>query len=291
MSRPPFETPRQLSGFTLVELAIVLVIIGLIIGGVLVGKDMIEAAKAQSLITQITKYNQAANTFRLKYDYLPGDIPDPAASKFGFATRGTVAGEGDGNGLIEGITAYQVGPVNDGSQQGEPTQFWVDLSAVNLVDGTYSGATPIGFPCLCDILPPSLPHFLPQAKLGQGNYIYVIAYQGTNYYSVTALSEIGDYGYPVSTPAMTVMQAAAIDKKLDDGFPQTGNVIALYLAPYVTYNWAAGGGGTGTADTSATPASATTCFDNGNVAGATQHYSINQNNGSGMNCALSFRLQ
>lgn len=62
----------QISGFTLIELAIVLVIIGLIIGGVLVGKDMIEAAKLNATITQINRYSQAVYTFRLKYELPAG---------------------------------------------------------------------------------------------------------------------------------------------------------------------------------------------------------------------------
>jgi hypothetical protein len=46
----------------------------------------------------------------------------------------------------------------------------------------------------------------------------------------------------------------------------------------------------GTTDTSATPASSTTCYDNGNLGGI-QHYSLTQNNGAGVNCALSFKMQ
>ena len=88
------------SGFTLIELSIVLVIIGLIVGGVLVGQDLIRAATVRAQISQIEKFNTAANTFFGKYGYLPGDIKDPEASNFGFAPRGPMPGEGDGNGLI-----------------------------------------------------------------------------------------------------------------------------------------------------------------------------------------------
>ena len=49
------------SGFTLVELSIVLVIIGLIIGGVVVGRDLIDAATIRAQISQIEKYNTAVN--------------------------------------------------------------------------------------------------------------------------------------------------------------------------------------------------------------------------------------
>ena len=96
---------RAERGFTLIELSIVLVIIGLIVGGVLVGQDLIRAAAVRAQVSQIEKYNTAVNTFRDKYGALPGDIQDPAASSFGFTPRGQLAGEGDGNGVIEGNRA------------------------------------------------------------------------------------------------------------------------------------------------------------------------------------------
>src|ERR1700722_19638100 len=96
---------QRSSGFTLIELSIVLVIIGLIVGGVLVGRDLIEAAAIRAQISQIEKYQTAVNTLRAKYEYLTGDMPDPAASACGFYPRGLYAGEGDGNGVIEGVSA------------------------------------------------------------------------------------------------------------------------------------------------------------------------------------------
>src|ERR1017187_10122680 len=99
MVAPRFHVKSHMkAGFTLVELSIVLVIIGLIIGGVLVGRDLISAAEVRAQISQIEKYQTAVNTFRDKYGYLPGDIPEPTASQYGFAARATDQGEGDGNG-------------------------------------------------------------------------------------------------------------------------------------------------------------------------------------------------
>src|SRR5271170_5107299 len=89
-------------GFTLVELSIVLVIVGLITGGVLVGQDLISAAATRAQISQIEKYQTAVNTFRGKYGYLPGDIPAPYATQFGFVAKGANLGQGDGSGIIQG---------------------------------------------------------------------------------------------------------------------------------------------------------------------------------------------
>jgi prepilin-type N-terminal cleavage/methylation domain-containing protein len=62
------------AGFTLIELSIVLVIIGLVVGGVLVGRDLICAAELRAQISQIEKYNTAVNTFYGKYGGLPGPL-------------------------------------------------------------------------------------------------------------------------------------------------------------------------------------------------------------------------
>lgn len=90
-------------GFTLVELSVVLVIIGLIVGGILVGRELVLAAQIRQTISQFERFNAAANTFRTKYQYLPGDFPDAAA--FGFEL--TSAGNGDGI----------VGPCGEGNSQ------------------------------------------------------------------------------------------------------------------------------------------------------------------------------
>src|SRR5215475_14851525 len=104
--------PHGQQGFTLVELSIVLVIIGLIVGGVLVGQDMIKAAELRSTISQIEKYNTAVNTFRDKYRYIPGDINQTHAVNVGLYNRtaNVNAGNGDGNGLLESCGANPTQP-------------------------------------------------------------------------------------------------------------------------------------------------------------------------------------
>ncbi len=76
------------SGFTLIELSITLVIIGLIVGGVLVGKDLIKAAEARSITKQIEQYRAAINAFKLKYNAIPGDMNN-AESIWGTASSAT----------------------------------------------------------------------------------------------------------------------------------------------------------------------------------------------------------
>jgi len=75
---------KEQAGFTLVEMSIVLVVMGLVIGGVFVGQDMIESAKVKAQLNQIEKYQTAVNLFETKYNYIPGDVPDPLATKLNF---------------------------------------------------------------------------------------------------------------------------------------------------------------------------------------------------------------
>jgi len=215
-------------GFTLIELSIVLVIIGLIVGAILVGRDMIKAAELRSTISQVEKYQAAVNTFRLKYAALPGDILSAQAVAFGFFSETMFAGlpgHQDGNGLIEGGFAGSTSAV------GETLSFWVHLSQANLVDGQFGQATnavlqPNGGSVTATVTVPS--QSLPPSKLTPTQYFIVYAYQGFNYFALMPITTISPGGsYPsLNSVGLTPIQAYNMDVKLDDGMPNTGNVVA-----------------------------------------------------------------
>jgi type II secretory pathway pseudopilin PulG len=297
---------RRSSGFTLIELSIILVIIGLLVGAILTGQNLIDAAAQRAQVTQITRYNTAVNTFRGKYGGLPGDLPDPAATQFGFQSRGTHQGQGDGNGLIEGNCDNNTGVYGMHEGCGENAVFWVDLTTASLIDAgiVYKGA---GYPSPTALASatyltstPAIKDWLPAGKIGNGNYVYVYSMNGYNYFSISAVYAIVWYTYSSSNPGITVQQAYNIDKKIDDGLPQSGSVNACYSGNAIPNasnwgNYAAGGGlsgadgGTCTPTTVATPYASTNCYDNNNVAGP-QQYSLTQN-ANAQNCALSFKFQ
>ena len=84
-------------GFTLVEIAIVLVIIGLLLGGILKGQEMIVQAKIKNAITDFSGVSAAYFGYQDRYRATPGDDPQ--------ATRWTGATAGDGNRILTGLYA------------------------------------------------------------------------------------------------------------------------------------------------------------------------------------------
>ena len=75
-------------GFTLVELSIVLVIIGLLIGGILVGQSMISTSKVVAFVSQIQHIDAEVEAFKAKYNYLPGDAPQFSGGGNGILSEG-----------------------------------------------------------------------------------------------------------------------------------------------------------------------------------------------------------
>lgn len=116
---------RRQSGFTLVEIAIVLVIVGLLIGGVLKGREMITNAKIKRIENDFAGVSAAIYAYQDRYGVLPGDDPS-AASRF----PGTWAASdnGNGNGNISGGWAS----TNNAS---ESRKIWKHLRGAGLIAG------------------------------------------------------------------------------------------------------------------------------------------------------------
>ena len=93
-------TIRNAKGFTLVELAIVLVIIGIILGAVLKGQELINNAKIKRVYNQYREISAAVYTYMDRYQYYPGD---DSASATRWSTAGVTAG--NGNGMVAAAAA------------------------------------------------------------------------------------------------------------------------------------------------------------------------------------------
>ena len=115
---------KQQAGFTLVEIAIVLVIIGLLLGGILKGQEMITQAKIKNVINDLNGISAALNSYQDRYRTLPGD------DKGAIARRTLAAGqEGNGDGAIGG--KYNTATATD-----ESALFWLHLRLAGFVSGT-----------------------------------------------------------------------------------------------------------------------------------------------------------
>jgi prepilin-type N-terminal cleavage/methylation domain-containing protein len=231
------------SGFTLVELAIVLVIIGLIIGGVLVGQDLIKAATIRTAITDVEKFNAASTTFRGKYNGLPGDLAAAKAVEFGLSPAATnnaagTDGARDGNGAIEG------GPGTPTLLGGEAALFWQDLGATGLIGGQYT-AIGVAVSPAAAVAAGAINTYLPRSKLRDSASYHVYSATGRNSIFLASMTAPAAGGVVASTSAVSPLEAKGIDEKLDDGAPFTGIALsfgAVLTAPPVAANATAGSG-------------------------------------------------
>jgi prepilin-type N-terminal cleavage/methylation domain-containing protein len=219
-------------GFTLVELAIVIVVIGILIIGVVGAQSIMESANRSSIVTQMKEFDQATLAFKLEYGDLPGDMKNQDAIDYGFRncgsyTNGTFnCGDeyADGDGKIEG---YLVNGTNGApnSLVWEPYLFFAHLDDSDIMDikienspgsGSYSGCHQTG--CLKS----GHGGFIPYTDNSRRLYWYLglekIQNLGTNHI-LTSNDRINNFNF-------TPQEAKSIDDKIDDGKPNKGNVTA-----------------------------------------------------------------
>lgn len=183
---------QKQSGFTLIEISIVLVIIGLILGGALKGQELIQSAKVRSSINQIDGVKAAYYAFQDRYRALPGDyikatvnLPNPPAS--------IAIVDGDSDGVVDAA---------------ERPQVWAQLGIAGFLVGEFDGAA---------------------GSTGQFNCPTTSClsnpFGGTMSFSFANLAAGGGTGNSnqlVTGQRMPVGIIAEIDRKIDDGFPTSG---------------------------------------------------------------------
>lgn len=135
------STSRQ-RGFTLIEMSIVLVIIGLIIGGILKGQELIENARQKNLVSQIDAIRAATNTFVDRFRAMPGDW----GSATTFNNTGLLqSGNDDGYVMTGAVIPADVATILsvNGAQASENKEFFNHLAATDLLGGisTLTAAT------------------------------------------------------------------------------------------------------------------------------------------------------
>jgi prepilin-type N-terminal cleavage/methylation domain-containing protein len=200
----------QQSGFTLVEIAIVLVIIGLLLGGILKGQELINSAKVKNVANDFRTIQTYVYGFQDKYRALPGD--DVAATTHLTGTSPAPT-PGNGNGIIEGSWAAC-------NATAESMLFWQHVRMASLAPG---GTTLPTTAAECE-------DFLPKNAFG-GRVGYA-SYIGTTVGSVTANPQItGMSGtYQICSEKILGKFVNQLDLQLDDGKPNTGSMRAIAQA-------------------------------------------------------------
>jgi prepilin-type N-terminal cleavage/methylation domain-containing protein len=206
----------QQKGFTLVELAIVLTIIGLLIGGILKGQQLINNAKVTAEITQFQALTAAITTFQDTYSSLPGDITNPTA-RLPSCLAAPCSQVGNGDGVV-GAPAASPLTTTLPLATNENGSVFVHMARADLIAGISGTAMQWG-------------QALPAGKVSGGILIQQMTtapYSGL--YGIGAVSPTAVPGLGLGANVFTPAQAGQIDRKMDDGNPATGIVIGYGLA-------------------------------------------------------------
>jgi len=222
-------TSQSQSGFTLVELAISLMIIGILIGAILKGEELVKNARSAQIVRQVTGYQVAARGFMAIYNVLPGDIGEPG-TRIPNCSSDPCNVAGNENGFIGAGQDYGIGAAPDLANitTGENRNFWVHLAKAGLIGGGVDLSLPIATAFtgkFGDQMPVSITDDngygvaywsktggSPQDAIDPGNYI-----------TLQNIQQTGGLGFAVSP-----ISAQYIDQKMDDGYPVTGTVRAIH---------------------------------------------------------------
>ena len=224
-------------GFSLVELSIVLVILGLLTGGILAGQSLIRAAELRRTATDLARFQTGVYSFQDKYFALPGDMrnatsfwgaqlgttaegPDPTCASTSIPATTAATCNGDGDGLVEG-----------GGTTGIPNQemhrAWQHLANAGLIEGQYAGigrnalygTDNFGF----------MPGWnSPASRISNGKYFIFTRpgnagppHEFSTLSRTTHIIFTSGFWDPIVRPE----EAWNIDTKLDDGRPGIGRIL------------------------------------------------------------------
>jgi prepilin-type N-terminal cleavage/methylation domain-containing protein len=209
----------QQSGFTLVELSIVIIIIGLIIGGIFSGAKLRDNAQVLDIVKQLTLYEASAIKFKELYGSLPGDIVDPSA-RLTNCNAVPCSRAGDGDGSLD--TAVMVGSGWNAAliTSSERFTFWNHLLMAGLITGIQgTDSTAFG-------------DGQPAADIGGGYRIAYYPYSAFNFMTIDYFPHVfillnnasGMFVNGSSDDFIPCKKVEMIDGKMDDGFPFNGKV-------------------------------------------------------------------
>lgn len=229
----------QKNGFTFVELAIVMVILGLLTAGITVGNNLMKQAALRSFMRQVDETRSAIHLFRLRYQAFPGDMKDATAywPVAGGTGSDSVCYEIDSTTLADpratcnGNGSQRIDEVSssyaDNWVYAERFRLWQHLSNAGMISGQFTGRTG----------PAHNWHRMPGQNLPStsmtGNALNIVYKKfgmdagqnfsnifNENFHLISLVSE----SLP---PPFTAAELALIDTKLDDGKPATGKIFSF----------------------------------------------------------------
>ncbi|PIR37579.1 MAG: hypothetical protein COV35_08775 [Alphaproteobacteria bacterium CG11_big_fil_rev_8_21_14_0_20_39_49] len=199
-AKEPKYVLKTENGFTLIELSIVIVIIGLIVASILGGQNLVKQAKLRAVAGEFYKIELSVNTFKIQFNAIPGDMRN-AYAYWGASchtTQSVCNGNGNGN---KNIGTW----IDD-----EALMFWKHLELAGLLEGTYTG----------ELLPNP-------DRFAKGVNIMGSAFKDGLYHVFESSLEIG-LKRIIDRPSVAIFtpaEAASVDTKIDDGKPGDGNYI------------------------------------------------------------------
>lgn len=220
---------RSRGGFSLLEVGVVIVIVGVVAGAILTTQELSRRSEMRSIVADATAYAMAKQEFQAKYRALPGDIPNatsywgglptgaciPGGSTSEALTSGRATCDGNGNGVIDESAAC------------EHYRAWQHLASGEFVAGTYGGHS--GKP---NCTPNSqIGVNVPASKMAESGFSMInrgvkaedAVYFDGDYNDAMIFGKAALYTF-TEGPALKAKEAREIDEKFDDVSPATGSI-------------------------------------------------------------------
>lgn len=208
---------RQLAAFTLIELSIVIVIIGLIVAGIVAGQSLVKQAQLRTVVSDINKFRAAISAFRVQYDALPGDMKT-ADSYFSACVTDPNLSINTCNGNGNGHIRYSDWSLPSGAYEG-----WRAFEHMH-----HAGLLELSLTNLGHRPPPGIGAGeqslkgvnIPEGSFGNGYTIGITSGNTSRVYSIAIGAETG--AWVSDGGVFTPTEAYSIDNKVDDGIPDQG---------------------------------------------------------------------